>query len=317
MIQRNHLIDSLKFLCALLVVFIHCEYPYKAEVLPITDVAVPIFFASSGYFIFGTKRRCERVVRIGKIFLWAAALYLLKTEFFQYISSGNLWIPTSKNLINFILFNDVAFSYHLWYLSAYVYVLIITFVIDKYNIWRWALWTIVPLLMIGVFIKYNIADVCSQNIQYYRNAYFNGLPYFFVGVLVKNPPPLPKDSIKTVRLILSVLIFVLFILRYNLIGNSLDILMLKELDLFLLTYFIVLLATISLQKKENIISILGSKYSLYIYIFHVLIMQVCEILATQLPIGIKEAYMYINPFVVLASSIVLTYLLGKFKIIKL
>ena len=87
--------------------------------------------------------------------------------------------------------------------------------------------------MVGVFIKYNIADVCPKDLQYYRNAYFNGLPYFLVGVLVKITPP-TKDSIKTVRLILSVLIFVLFILRYNLIGNSLDVLMLKELDLFIL-----------------------------------------------------------------------------------
>ena len=315
--KRNHLIDSLKFLCAMLVVFIHCEYPYKAEVLPITDVAVPIFFALSGYFIYGTKCTFDRIIRIAKIFLWAAALYLLKTEVFQFISLGNLWIPTQKNIIDFFLFNDVAFSYHLWYLSAYIYVLIIIFVIDKYNIWRWALWTIIPLLMIGVFIKYNIVDVCSQNIQYYRNAYFNGLPYFLVGVLVKITPPIPKDSIKTVRLILSVLIFMLFILRYNLIGNSLDVLMLKELDLFLLTYFIVLLATISLQKKENIISILGCKYSLYIYIFHVLIMQVCEIFAIQLPIGIESAYMYINPFVVFSLSIAFTYLMGKLRIIKL
>ena len=89
----------------MLVVFIHCEYPYKAEVLPITDVAVPIFFALSGYFIYGTKCTFDRIIRIGKIFLWAAALYLLKTEVCQLISLGNLWIPTQKNIINFILFN--------------------------------------------------------------------------------------------------------------------------------------------------------------------------------------------------------------------
>lgn len=298
----------------MLVVFIHCEYPYKAEVLPITDVAVPIFFALSGYFIYGTKCTFDRIIRIGKIFLWAAALYLLKTEVFQFISLGNLWIPTQKNIIDFFLFNDVAFSYHLWYLSAYFYVLIIIFVIDKYNILRWALWTIIPLLMVGVYIKYNIADVCSQNIQYYRNAYFNGFPYFLVGVLVKITP---SQNNKTVRLMLSVLIFMLFILRYNLIGNSLDVLMLKELDLFLLTYFFVLLATISLQKKENFISILGCKYSLYIYIFHVLIMQVCEILATQLPVGLETTHMYINPFVVLALSVAITSLMEKLRIIKL
>lgn len=45
--ERNHIIDSLKLLCALLVVFIHCKYPYKRELLPYTDVAVPLFFCIS------------------------------------------------------------------------------------------------------------------------------------------------------------------------------------------------------------------------------------------------------------------------------
>lgn len=71
-IERNHSIDSLKLLCALLVVLIHCKYPYKADVLPVTDVAVPLFFCISGYFVFGTKRSWKRVGRIAKIFAWSA-----------------------------------------------------------------------------------------------------------------------------------------------------------------------------------------------------------------------------------------------------
>ena len=64
--ERNHLIDSLRFLCALLVVFIHCEYQYKSYILPITDVAVPLFFALSGYFTYGTKSWRKRIIRFLK-----------------------------------------------------------------------------------------------------------------------------------------------------------------------------------------------------------------------------------------------------------
>lgn len=51
--ERNHSIDSLKLVCALLVVFIHCKYPYRDVVIPLTDVAVPLFFCISGYFVSG------------------------------------------------------------------------------------------------------------------------------------------------------------------------------------------------------------------------------------------------------------------------
>ena len=89
-IERNHTIDSLKLLCALLVVFIHCKYPYKDELLPITDVAVPLFFCISGYFVFGAKRSWSRINRIVQIFAWSAALYLLKTEVFSLLTTYSM-----------------------------------------------------------------------------------------------------------------------------------------------------------------------------------------------------------------------------------
>lgn len=319
-VQRNHTIDSLKLLCATLVVFIHCEYPYKVNVLPVTEVAVPLFFALSGYFIFGAKRKWERIGRIAKIFAWSAALYLLKTEMVQLLTIHRPWMPTWKNITDLILFNDVTFSIHLWYLPAYIYVLVIVFLIDMYNVWRWAFWSILPLLLTGVFVKYNIADVCPEDTQYFRNAYFNGLPYFLLGACVKITPPLHfggKCFKKSgLQLLLALVIAGLFLARYYLTGKDLGMLALKEINLMLLTYGIALLAVLTIQTKDNIISTLGRNYSLYIYIFHILIMQVCEVVAMRLPESIENIYMYFNPLVVVLLSIEFTYLLGKLRIIK-
>ena len=193
-IERNHSIDSLKLLCALLVVFIHCKYPYKDSVLPITDVAVPLFFSISGYFVFGAKRSCSRINHIVQIFAWSAALYLVKTEAFSLLTTHSLWFPSWHAITNFVFFNDVAFSIQLWYLPAYIYVLVMAFFIDKYNLWKASFYSIIPLLLIGVLIKYSIADICPEEIEYYRNAYFCGLPYFLVGGLIKiTPPPQPPQ----------------------------------------------------------------------------------------------------------------------------
>lgn len=76
------------------------------------------------------------------------------------------------------------------------------------------------------------------------------------------------------------------------------------------------LVTLVVQKKDNILSALGRNYSLYIYIFHLLIMQICEMGVTKLPEQIGSLYMYINPLVVLMLSLAFTYLLGKLKILR-
>ena len=313
--ERNHSIDSLKLLCALLVVLIHCKYPYKAEVLPITDVAVPLFFCISGYFVFGANRSWNRIYHIVQIFVWSAALYFIKTEVFSLLTTHSLWIPSSHAVTNFLIFNDVAFSIHLWYLPAYIYVLVIAFFVDKYNLWKVSFYTIIPLLLVGVLIKYSIADICPEEIQYYRNAYFCGLPYFLVGGLIKVASP--GINVHWQKSILLIIILALFVVRYLLEGKSLVVMVVRELDLLLLTVAIFQFTICCAQKEDNLLSILGRRYSLYIYIFHVLIMSICQMLVTKLPSYLCEIYMYINPICVFLLSITLTYALGKFKIIKL
>lgn len=317
-IERNYSIDSLKLICAFLVVFVHCKYPYKAEVLPVTNVAVPLFFGISGYFVFGAKRSWKRVGRIAEIFAWSALLYLAKTEAFHLLTTQKLWMPSWHAVENFIFFNDVAFSIHLWYLPAYIYVLVMAFFIDKFKLWRISFYTIIPLLLIGVFVKYFIADVCPEEIHYYRNAYFCGLPYFLVGAIVRNyPPTYIVSSVKSRRIIYVVLIVILFVIRYLLVGKDFTAIALRELNLLLLACAILRLVTICIQPKNNLLSRIGNRYSLYIYIFHVLIMSVCEMFAIKLPTIIYDSYMNINPICVFLLSISWSSLLGKLQVIKI
>ena len=116
---------------------------------------------------------------------------------------------------------------------------------------------------------------------------------------------------------LTIVIVALFVLRYLITGHSLIVMATREIDLLLLTAAIFLLSTLCVQHEDNLYSQLGRRYSLYIYIFHVLIMSICEMVAPYFPSTLCEIYMYINPICVFLLSISLTYVLGKFKIIKL
>lgn len=340
--ERNHSVDFLKLICAILVVFIHCSYPYKHEFLPITDVAVPLFFCTSGYLLYGAKRNWTRIGRIAQIFAWSAALYLAKTEIFWILTLHKLWVPTLHDVTNCVFFNDVAFSSHLWYLPAYVYVLIIAYFIDKYGLWKLSFCAIIPLLLVGVFIKYSIADTCPEQIQYFRNAYFTGLPYFLLGAYIKGvttPPRLLHNCKflckKNVKVLLFGAVAVLLAARYILRKEGFVFLAFREMDLLLLTGCIFFFTTLCVQREENTISRLGRKYSLYIYIFHMLIISVCEKVATyvpatisvrymyvnpfcvfDLPVPISDIYMFINPFVVFVLSVGVSAVLAKLKIIR-
>lgn len=189
------------------------------------------------------------------------------------------------------------------------------FFIDKYNLWKVAFYAIIPLLLVGVWIKYSIADTFPNEIQYFRNAYFCGLPYFLVGGLIKITPP-SHLSLRWQRVVLTIVIVALFVVRYLITGHSIIVMAIREIDLLLLTAAIFLLTTLCVQHEDNMLSQLGRRYSLYIYIFHVLIMSICEMVAPKFPSTLCDIYMYINPICVFLLSIVFTYVLEKLKIKK-
>lgn len=103
------------------------------------------------------------------------------------ITHGELFIPSKRQWLKFIIFNDNPFGFHLWYLEAYLYVLIIMMVVDKYKLWSRMLWCI-PFLLFGdlLFGKYSILQL-NKELPYIcvRNFLFIGIPYFLLGVWLK------------------------------------------------------------------------------------------------------------------------------------
>ena len=320
-LNRNHTFDSLKLIGALLVVFIHCHYPYKELLLPVTEVAVPLFFAISGYFVIGSKRSWKRIRRIALIFVGAFLLYLFKTELYWIVSKQQFYLPTLRNVFDFVFFNEVAFSIHLWYLPAYLYTLLAAYLIDKYNAWRIAFGMIIPLVLLGACLQDEINACCPENIYFYRNAYFTGLPFFLLGGVVKLYPPISsKESKQNVRIKVGFALLLLAVLssvRYHLNESSLLELLLQRLNLMFLVYTILIGVVSYSQTKDGYLSRLGRTYSLYIYIFHMIVLQVCDAFAAFLPSCMTDVYSYLNPFGIFILTIALSYLLGKARLIHL
>lgn len=191
--ERCYSLDVLKFVCAILVVILHTNFKYHDAFLPITRCAVPCFLLISGFFLYSDEKTAigqERLVRnikhIFHIMLWSTLLYA-SVKVGMSILHGESALPSMRQWFNFIVFNDNPFGFHLWYLGAYLYVLVIILVVDKHRLWKPLMWA-TPLLLLGdlLFGKYSLLLLHHEYpYVYVRNFLFVGLPYFMIGVWIK------------------------------------------------------------------------------------------------------------------------------------
>ena len=189
---RNYSIDLLKLLCAFMVVVIHADWTYKQAVMPIMRVAVPCFFIISGYFIcLDNNKIDERLSRsiwsIFKILIWSTLLFAVIREVVALYGHGTFFVPSVHDIAIFIIFNENPFAGHLWYIGAYLYVLLAIKLVNKLNLWKF-LFCITPILLLCdlAFGKYSFL-LFNKGFEYYysRNFLFVGIPYFSIGAYLQ------------------------------------------------------------------------------------------------------------------------------------
>ena len=76
--MRNHSLDSLKLLCASLIIFLHANAPGASCYLHITRCAVPCFFMISGYVLMSEKmeyRMAHSIKRVLWMICWSSFLF--------------------------------------------------------------------------------------------------------------------------------------------------------------------------------------------------------------------------------------------------
>ena len=320
--ERSHSIDTLKFICAVLIIFNHVLTPYWTLSLPFTRIAMPCFFMISGYFLYtqslNMQHRLLRITRrILKISFWSTLLYIS----LRIITDGFSNILTWENIRHLILFNRTDFfGLHLWYLFAYLYTLIVMMFVNRYNLWK-ACFCAIPILLVGELIldKYSLLIFGRLFKGYYtRNFLFMGIPFFAIGCLIKKywnklHTIRRKSAITTVILLTILLCVEILMLKINGLDISGDL----YITTIPLTAAILLTTLVTRQAKPNLWSKLGAEYSLYIYVFHIAVRDIlADINLNSMPeIWTDKIYAYISPFVILLCTIVLTYALKKVRII--
>lgn len=312
--MRNHTIDSLKFFCAFLVVLIHVQTPFTSYYLPITRCAVPLFFMISGYYLYchtdatSIKRNISHIARL-LIYgtLLYVPLYLLIHPLCDMIGLFS-W----KSFFRIVVLNENPIAFHLWYLQAYIYALGVVLFLAKYHLINKVIYALPVLLLTDVvFGKYGkMIMEGGVSILYFRNFLFVGLPYILIGFIMrKYQDKFTRHSALLFILISVTALIISYTTNYYLQNNGLLSPRNHSLMTTVLSVCVFALVLKNTKNKETIWSELGRKYSLSIYIFHILIGAVLATVAKHM--GILETYSYVAPILVVLSSIIFTYVIRR------
>lgn len=319
--MRNFSIDLLKFICAVLVVFLHSDWKYRDVLLPLTRCAVPCFFMISGYLLY--ERESENIPKVKhslkkilSITIYATFLFFIYKNLISLVTSGVFYFPQLYEMIHWVLFNECPFAFHLWYLYAYLYVLLIVWLFQKKSNLN-LLFIISPILLVSDLLlgKYGMFFYRTElPVFYIRNFLFVGIPYFSIGCLINQ---FRKEvNYSKIVYLSGIVLFALTSYLERFIFSKFEFQVVREHYLST-TFLSVCLFLFFLKcnlEKENFFSRLGKSESLYLYLLHPIILVFCAVLTIKL--GIYEVYFYITPIVCLILTAIVIRIFRKIKIIK-
>ncbi len=321
MSKRDSAIDILKFVCAAFIVFLHTNWRFSDELQSVTRFAVPCFFIISGYLLSDSgKIRQERLRhtfrRVLSITLWATLFFLIWDEGTQVVRTGALTLPTANDIVKWVAFNAPPWGFHLWYLYAYLYVLLIFMVVNKYHLWR-LLYGLTPLLLLAglAFGTYgNLLWNWAMPYVCLRSFLFVGLPYFTIGTLLKQQRR-PRCWARKQLLVGCIVLFVFttYLERLFLISTGSFTFQEYFLSTPPLAVSTFLFAIAFRKSQPSFWSRFGEKYTLYIYILHPVFMLCCSALTDALQC--QEAYSFVAPLIVLTATCISIKCLRKLRLI--
>ena len=191
---RNVFLDGVKVVAFVLVVFLHTvtiDDPASEVVECLARIAVPVFFAVSGYF--ACKAPLPVIARrMGRI----ALLTAVAVAFFAIVSYAGLWSTNSEPflesmrdwktwLFNFFVYNNIEYAYHLWFLIALVYTYLFYYLV---RFCRGGTKFFVGVAVVALAVRFVMTvtlEIIPGHNWELRNWLFMGVPGFATGLLVK------------------------------------------------------------------------------------------------------------------------------------
>lgn len=298
--QRNFSIDIVKTFAALLVICIHTGYPSVVGdyVVAFCRVAVPLFLLVSGYYYQNIIAKKKITVYYKKVL----GLTFFSSIFYFIVSDKKLDYLITFRWDKMLIFNFPIAGDHLWYLFSLINVLVILSICYKI---RDRLFYLIPFLFIGNYIL-----SFFPKFWLYRNSLFTSLLYFLLGMYIykhnKSIFVLCKKKTLVYFFVIGLILQCLEVFLYKywgLIYVRDHYLMTSLLSVVIFSY-----ALVVKTQKENILSVIGKKYSAYIYILHIFILSCYHQFMNFW--GNNGNYIsYVKPLIIFISTLLVSFMI--------
>lgn len=301
-------LNYLKGFCAILVVLIHTHIIGKFAFIPFYRCAVPIFFMISGYFLMGTNGEWHRekitryLKKLSAIWIGTNLIYIIFSQciFTEYATFHNSQ-DFLKNLCLEIIFGG-QFCYPLWYITAYVWVLVIL-----------RFWKCKPCKknysLIGILLAFNlllgtysfILPIETTRISsiFSDNFLTSGLPFVMLGGFLKLYVENTKRTVAiSFQILLLALCYIELAVLYFINSRNGDVFFTTPLlSAFIFIWFI----RHPDFGKKSWMRIVGKEYSLSIYLLHVLVIWMVGTYSRWTGLNIRSyEFLIVLPITILA-----------------
>ena len=275
----------------------------------------------TGYYYSDTVMRNNEKRQIKKIlcliveanvlfFIWNIALDAFRRDsIVTYVQK----LFTGKSILKFLALNESPLAGHLWYLGAILYVLIIVFLMDKFNC-RKILYYLTPVLLITDLMlgKYSLL-IFHREFPYIlvRNFLCVGIPYFCIGNLIREKQCSEKRNGKILQVLIVAFVITSLVERFILVNAGLN----ATRDHYLSTTFLAVclfVYTLKSNWHNKELAVIGRRYSTWLYIMHPIFITAFAMITDKLDIA--GIYKYVAPIVVYCATLVFLIILQKVKI---
>lgn len=331
-------LDCLKGVACIAVVLIH--YNVSGGSIPawiggytraLCRFAVPIFLCISGFFFTGSHYSAEKTLckikNVLKLLFGSSIFYAVYAVLWSYAMEGAEWslseltaeTITGDGLVKLIVTHDPLKYSHLWYLIALVWCYGIMLLLYKHKYREW-FYAFVPVLLVcySCMQEFQLlptsVDITGMEspINMYNSFLFRALPFFIVGMIFREyqqqVEKMPYNNLATLSLMI-IAGGAMEIIEYEHFGDS---------QYYFGSYLIAFAAMAFAIKHPNAkwkpLAYVGAHLSIYVYILHIAVGKLLDVIGKYAHWWGKEWYYISCPIMILTGTLILAEVLYRTKL---
>jgi surface polysaccharide O-acyltransferase-like enzyme len=313
--NRNYTIDALRTVGAFSVIVLHTQYDGFLTNKAVNAIslcarwAVPFFFLVSGYF-FEKKSRLNLDIEFTKSLKYLLGIFLVSNAIYSLVALQTVYYSAKDVLsIRSIVLGN---WFHLWFIGSmivgYTSLWFIVSIGMEKAMSLIAFFVLLLALIIGPYASFN-----TLNIDLYFTKFIISIPLLFTGFLYSK-----YNLSRNFKLTSSILIIILgfismFVENYIIYNQTKPALINHEyvFGTFVLALGLFMLSFNIGMNKDNVVSRIGRKYSLMIYLYHPLLIVIISFAMKKFARMNQVSILWLNPLAILILTLSIIVIISK------